>query len=160
MNRNEAQTAERNSTGNIRLRRILTDCVLFLIPLLLLPFFLRYVIFGKNPEECRAMSPVSIQHWTVQDAFSAVLPLPDYLNGISRIPDPRLYDDRPRFYPGRPEPPAALNLEPSIFLPVRISICVKDRILMNCRKILKYSQHVRAGPLSFPVFQEFNQVQV
>lgn len=160
MDRNEAQTAERNFAGIIRLRRILPDCALFLISLLILPFFLRYSFFGKNPEECRAMHSVSLQHGTVPDAGSTVFPLPDYLSGISRVPEHWLSDDRPRFYLERPELPAALNLESSVRPLMRTNICVKDRVLTNCRKFLKFSLHVRAGPLSFPVFREFNQVQV
>lgn len=160
MDRNEAQAAGRNSAGNIRLRRILPDCVLFLIPLLLLPFFLRHSFSGGNPEEYHAMSPVPVQNRTVSGMGSAVIPLPDYLSGDFRMPEPWLSDNRPRFYPGRPELPAVLNLEVQLLLLARTSICIEDRVLTNCRKFLKFSLHVRAGPAPVPVFRKFDQIPV
>ena len=86
MDRNEAQAAGRNSAGNIRLRRILPDCVLFLIPLLLLPFFLRHSFSGGNPEEYRRI-PVPVQHLIVSDAGAVFSPLPDCMSGTAGGPE-------------------------------------------------------------------------
>lgn len=159
MDRNEAQAAGRNSAGNIRLRRILPDCVLFLIPLLLLPFFLRHSFSGGNPEEYRRI-PVPVQHLIVSDAGAVFSPLPDCMSGTLRMPEHWLSDNRPRFYPGRPELPAVLNLEVQLLLLARTSICIEDRVLTNCRKFLKFSLHVRAGPAPVPVFRKFDQIPV
>lgn len=156
MNRNAEQTAERNFAGIIRLRRILPDCVLFLIPLLILPLFLKYSLFSEAPEEYSRLSPASVQHLAVPDTGSAVLPLPDYLTGTFRMPELWLSDDRPRFCLGRLDSPAILNPESSVLTLMHTNICIKDRVLTNCRKFLKFSLHVRAGPAAFPVFREFN----
>lgn len=158
MNRNRRQTAKRNFAGIIHLRRILPDCVLFLVPLLLLALFLPHPVSGGNPEEYRGMFPVPAQYLTAADTAGAVMPLPDYLTGTFRKQELWLSSDRPRFYLGRPDPPISLELETPVIHRTRSSICIKDRVLTNCRKFLKFSLHVRAGPDCFSDFRELTGV--